>query len=187
MNTRPTKPLAGQRTGLATQPDTRVVGVSRRIWIALAALIFVIGFTGFGMMRANNELDEARAALREARSQAKENSLALKHALAEKEQALADKQHLVKELAAQGNRLAEFSRGEEKAKSKLELSAEQADRQLADLKARLAQAERNVTALTAELEMARDEMENARAEMERLRAALEPYSNRPAPPGVRGQ
>lgn len=159
--------------------DTRVIGVSRRIWTAFAVLIVALTAISFFMLRGQGEIDALRAALQEARSQAKEQALALEHALA-------DKKDLMKELSAQGERIAEFSRGEEKARSALEHAssgAEEVEKRLEKLRARLAKTEaerkrlkEEVAALQTALDGTRAELEKTIIELERLRAVTTPYA-----------
>ena len=186
-------PNARPLSGHAVHQETRVVGVSRRIWAALAVLVILLIYTGTSMIGARSDLETVRAAMQQAQAKARENALALENALELKEQALADKRQLVKELAAQGNRLAEFSRQEEKAKSALahvSSGAEEAEQRISNLQARLAEArgaratlEEEVAALQTALDGTRAELEKARAELKRLRSEAAPYSQ----PGRAGQ
>lgn len=181
--------MAGR--GQAMDAESRV-SVSLRIWAALAILTALLIYTGIGMFQARGELEKTNAALRQAEGKAKEIDLVLKHTLDQKEQALADKQLLMKELSAQGNRLAEFSQGEEKAKSALAVaftSMEAADkriaaltREVADLKKSLAAARKGRSKLKAEVSVLktdlgamRTELENTQTELQQSRAAAEPY------------
>lgn len=195
----PTPAHSGQ-PGQDVDSGTRVIGVSRRIWIAFVVLIALLGYTGVSMFMARSEL-------RELRSYARVTKLKLEHVRAEKDQALADKQQIIKELSEQGNRLAEFSRGEEQAKSALAAAssgAEEAEKLLSDLKARLTKAEKlarsasgaqaelkklkeEVLALQTALDGTRAELEATQAELEKARAAAEPYSSNAQQPGGPGQ
>ncbi len=180
----------GKPTGQAVDPQTRVVGVSRRIWVALVLLGALLVYTGFGMFMARGELDEWRAS-------AKEAELKLEAAIAAQTQAQADKEQVIKELAEQGKRLAEFSRGEEQAKS----GAEEATKRVAELEAQLAKVQKQarsarraqgqvrklkeeVLALQTALDGTRAELEATQVELEKARAAAEPYSTNPQVPGA---
>ncbi|GBE43435.1 hypothetical protein BMS3Bbin10_01512 [bacterium BMS3Bbin10] len=184
-----TPAMAGPDRAMDLEPR---VSVSLLIWAVLAILSGLAIFAGAGMFQARSALDKTSAALARAEGKAKETDLLLKHALDQKEQALADKRQVIKELSAQGNRLAEFSQGEEKAKSALAVAftgTEAAQkriaaltREVADLKKNLAAARGGRSKLTAEisalktdLAAARAELEMTRAELQRSRAAAEPY------------
>ena len=56
----------GGQPGQAVDPQTRVVGVSRRIWVALALLAALLVYTGVGMFMARGELRELQATAKEA-------------------------------------------------------------------------------------------------------------------------
>lgn len=192
-------PGAGKRRGQGVDEVSRVA-LSKRIWAVLGVLTLLLIITGTGLFLARGELADVRWALLQAESRAKDSKLRLKDALN-------DKQLVIKELSAQGNRLAEFSRGEEKAKSALasiSTSAETSEKRLANLKARLAKAQRQLRAerqknaalstikaeavlLTRELDETRATLEQTRVEMERFRALAEPYSVRPQSTGQPGQ
>lgn len=181
--------LAG--SGQAMDGQARV-SISLRIWIALAAMSSLLIYTGSQMFQARGELEKTNAALRQAQSKANEAELVLKHALDQKEQALADKTQIMKELSAQGNRLAEFSQGEEEAKSALAIAnsgSEAAQKQIsalmrnvADLQKSLAvsrtgrsKLKTDVDALKTGLRVLRTQLENAEAELQGARAAAQPY------------
>ena len=168
------------------------VEISARIWAALGILTILLVVTGAGLFMARNELGIVRAALLQAESKAKETDLRLKDALY-------DKQQVIKELATQGNRIAESSIGEEKARSALaEVStdAEATQKHLANLKALLAKSQKQVralrkenaqmstlkaemTVLTGELDETRASLEQTEADLTRLRILAEPYSAGP--------
>lgn len=179
----------GAQAGRMMEADTRIIGVSKRIWAAFAVLVVALVVTSFFLLRGQGEVAALREALREARSEAKEKSLALEHALA-------DKKDLMKELSTQTERLAEYSRGEEKARSQLEqvsTGAEKAEKQIEKLRARLAKTEKalasereerkrleeEVLALQTALDGTRAELETAKAELERLRTTTTPYAPEP--------
>lgn len=192
-------PGAGKRRGQGIDEVSRVA-LSKRIWAVLGVLTLLLIITGTGLFLARGELADVRWALLQAESRAKESELRLKDARD-------DKQQVFKELSAQGNRLAEFSRSEEKAKSALasiSTSTETSEKRLADLKARLAKAQRQLRAerqkndalstikaeavlLTRELDETRATLEQTRMDMERFRALAEPYSVRPQSTGQPGQ
>lgn len=168
------------------------VSLSLLIWVILAILSGLLIITGFGMFQARGALEKTSAALMRAEGKAKETELALKHALDQKKQALADKRQVILELSKQGNRLAEFSQGAEKAKSALAVAftgSEAAEkriaeltREVADLKKSLAAARggRNklkaeISALKTDLGILRMQLDNTEAELQRSRAAAEPY------------
>ena len=173
--------------GQGVDPRTRVVGVSRRIWVAFVLLGGLLVYTGFGMFTSRSEL-------RELQTRATEAELKLEAAVAANKQAQADKEQVIKELAEQGKRLAEFSRGEEQAKSALAAAssgAEEAEKELAKLKAQLSKAQKQarsgrraqaqlkklkeeVLALQTALDGTRAELEAVQFELEKVRA--EPYS-----------
>ncbi len=181
--------VAGPERAVDMEPR---VSLSLLIWVVLAILSGLLIFTGLGMFQARGELEKTNAALRQVESRANETDLLLKHALAQKEQALADKRQVIKELSAQGNRLAEFSQGEEKAKSALAVAftgTEAAQkriaamtREVADLKKNLAAARKGqsqlkaeFSALKADLAATRAQLANTQAELQRARIAAEPY------------
>ena len=181
--------MAGPGQAIVVEPR---VSVSLLIWAVLAILSGLAIFAGAGMFQARSALDKTSAALARAEGKAKETDLLLKHALAQKEQALADKRQVIKELSAQGNRLAEFSQGEEKAKSALAVAftgTEAAQkriaaltREVADLKKSLTAARKGrsdlsaeISALKTDLEILRAELENTQGELQRAKAAAEPY------------
>ncbi|MHA1164901.1 MAG: hypothetical protein ACTSP0_04875 [Alphaproteobacteria bacterium] len=181
--------------------------LSKRIWVILTVLAGLLIYTGIGMITAQGQLDGVTSALQRAETRAKETGLKLIDALADKEQALADKQEILREISAQGQRIAESTQGEEKARAALaavssgaetaEKNIAARDREIADLKARLARSRTalrkadgarsklmaEVAALKAELRFARTTQENTLAELERLRAAAEPYSPTANPAG----
>lgn len=196
MKTRPTTsseiPGAGQGIGQGRDvgmDEVSRVAISTRIWAAFGVLTLLLVVTGVGLFMTRGELAGVSSALRQAESRAKESAMRLNDALE-------DKQQVIKELSAQGNRLAEFSRGEEKAISALtavSTGAEATQKRLGELKARLAKSQRQVRALrrenaalgtvkaelvvlTGELEETRARLEQTRAEMERYRALAEPYN-----------
>jgi uncharacterized coiled-coil protein SlyX len=181
-------PGTGRRGGSIVEPDSRIVGVSKRIWFLFAVLVLMLAGTGFLYFRAQGALDATRAALGEARAKTKELEIVLSHAVEAKEQATADKELLVKELRVQGSELAEYSRGEEKARSEAAQAStgiEAAEKRSSSLEAKLAEAEKDITALTAELEVTRAELKQAREQLEHLRATSAPYATPPQEPSSR--
>lgn len=179
-------PGAGE--GLMVEPEVRVVGVSRRIWSILVVLLLLVVGLAFVYFRAHTELDRSRIALDQALEQAKLAEIALKHETDAKEQAIADREQLVKELSAQGDKLVEFSRGEEQAKSQAvqaSTGVQAAEKRISTLKAKLKSAEKQITGLTAELEVLRTELDQARADVEIWRARAEPYGPSGPPDGQR--
>lgn len=163
-----------------TGADVQVIGVSRRIWALLTVLALVACGVAFAFFRAQGALDAARTALSQAQAEIAELRLSLKHATDAREDAMADKELLVKELAAQGEKLAEFSRGEEQAKSQAERASsgvQSAREEINTLKSRLEQAQQNITALTAELEITRTELQGALEEIARLQREAAPYTD----------
>ncbi len=182
------KPAAGQRIGA----DAYRASLSKRVWAGLAVLTGLLIFAGVGLIQARGELASAMTALRQTQAKAGETEVLLKSALA-------DKQDIMKELAVQGTLIAQSSRDEEKARSELAAlssGAETADKravalaaEVADLKARVAQAAKakavaesalgkirsEVTTLRAALAGTRVRLENSQAEVNRLRAKAEPY------------
>ena len=113
---------------------------------------------------------------------------------------MADKQEILREISAQGQRIAESTQGEEKARAALaavstgaqtaEKNIAARDREIADLKKRLTRTRNklrkaegalnnlkteNATVKT-ELRYMRTTQESAVAELERLKAEAEPYS-----------
>lgn len=169
-------------------PGERVVGISRRIWTVLAFLLLIAAAAAFAFFRTQGALDTTRAALKEAQTNLNAAQIALRHANEAKTQAIADREQLVKELSAQGDKLAEFSRGEEKAKTQAAQAStgiEAVRRQNKELKKKLAATEKDITALTAELEVTRAALEQARADVELWRSRAEPYgSSTPSTPGT---
>ena len=194
MKTRPaTSGMPGARQGRGRGigqgiDDVSRVAISNRIWVALGVLAMLFIFAGVGLFMARGELAGVKSALRQAEGRAKESELRLKDALD-------DKQQVIRELAAQGNRLAEFSREEEKARSALTAvssDAEATQKLLADLKSRIAKSQRQVQALRkenaelatvkaemavlkGELNKARARLEQAETELQRLQSDAEPY------------
>ena len=181
--------MEGRGKALDAEPR---VSLSLLIWVILAILSALAIFAGLGLFQARSQLAKTSAALVKAESRAKEADLLLKHALDQKELALADKRQMIKELSAQGNRLAKFSQGEEKAKSALAVAftgTEAAQkriaalkREVADLKKSLAAARggRNklnteISALKTSLGILRTQLENTQGELQRAKAAAEPY------------
>src|SRR5680860_814963 len=108
----------GTDGGAMIGPEVRVIGVSRRIWIILGVMALLVVGLALAYFRAQGALDTTSETLKTAIESAKMAEIALKHETEAKEQAIADREQLVKELSAQGDRLAEFSRGEEQAKTK---------------------------------------------------------------------
>lgn len=165
------------------------VAVSTRIWSLLLVLFLLLAVTAVSLFMSRDELVNLRSSLQQAESKARESDLRLKDALD-------DKQQVIKELAAQGNRLAEFSRGEEKAKSALTAAstgAEENEKAVVGLKARLAKTRKQLrvlrkenaalstikaemSVLTSELDEMRTKLEQSEAEVSRLRVLAEPYS-----------
>lgn len=175
-----------QGAGPMLEPEVRVVGISRRIWAILAIMGLLAVAFAFAYFRTQGALDSARAALKEAQEKVKVTEIALDLANDAKEQAIADREQLVKELAAQGDKLAEFSRGEEQAKSEAVQASsgvEAAQRRIASLRSKLKAAEKANTALKAELEVLRAELEQARADVELWRERAEPYGQSTPPTG----
>ncbi len=181
-------PGAGQGRGQGLNEVSRVA-ISARIWAALGILIILLMFTGVGMFMARGELENVRSALQQAEARVKQSDLRLKDAMD-------DKQQVIKELGAQGNRIARSTLGEEQARSALaavSTDAQASQKRLADLKAHLAKAQRQlralrkenatlstlqeeVAALTGELYETRATLEQTQRELERMRALAEPYS-----------
>jgi chromosome segregation ATPase len=144
------------------------------------------------MFMAWGELESVRSALRQAETRVNEAELRLKDALD-------DKQQVIREISAQGNRIAESALGEEKARSALTAvssDAKAVEKRLGALKARLAKSQKQLRALrkenaalstvkaelavlTGELDETRAMLEQTQAEMERYRALAEPYGARP--------
>lgn len=167
--------------------------ISLRVWIALAALVGLLLVTAGGLLQARSQLGQVRAALLQAETRAEDAELTAKNALA-------DKQQVIKELAAQGHRIAESSLGEEKARSALADATERAEAaekraealagEVKSLKARLATGgggdalRGEVAALKAELGDARAQLVSMQLELDRLRA--QPYGSGPRPPGGPG-
>ncbi len=180
----------GTTGAAALAPEVRVVGISRRIWVLLIILTLLFAAAAFAYVRTQGALDTTRTALERALEKTRESEIALRHAIEAKEQAIADKEQLVKELSAQGDKLAEFSRGEEKAKSEAAQAfsgAEAAKKRIAGLKARLTAAEAEITALTAELAVMRTALEKANADVELWRSRAEPYGQTTSPDGQTAQ
>jgi len=184
-------PGPGKRRGQGIDEVSRVA-LSKRIWAVLGGLTFLLIITGAGMFMAWGELESLRSALRQAETRVNEAELRLKDALV-------DKQQVIREISAQGNRIAESALGEEKARTALSAvssDAKAAEKRLGALKARLAKSQKQIRALrkenaalstvkaelavlTGELDETRARLEQTRAEMERFRALAEPYSARP--------
>lgn len=160
--------------------DVRVVGVSRRIWVLFGVLVLLASGVAFAFFRSQGALDSTSTALRQARNELAELRISLKHANEATENAMADKELLVKELAAQGEKLAEISLGEEQAKTEAERASsgvKSARQQVKALSSRLEQAQRDVTALQAELEVTRTELRQALEEIVRLKREAAPYTD----------
>ena len=180
--------------------DDSQAALSKRIWVLLIVMAGLLIYASYGMITARGQLEGVTSALQKSQTRAKENELKLRDALAGKEQALADKQEILKEISAQGQRIAQSTQGEEKARAALaavSTGAETAekniaarDREIADLKARLKRTRNamrkiegsliklktEIATLKTELKFARTTQESALAELERLRVAAEPYS-----------
>lgn len=186
--------MRGARPASNPERNTEVdevtrVAVSTRIWSLLLVLFLLLAVTAVSLFMSRDELVNLRSSLQQAESKARESDLRLKDALD-------DKQQVIKELAAQGNRLAEFSRGEEKAKSALTAAstgAEENEKAVVGLKARLAKTRKQLrvlrkenaalstikaemSVLTSELDEMRTKLEQSEAEVSRLRVLAEPYS-----------
>lgn len=171
---------SGANVSGGADTDLRVVGVSRRIWALFGVLVLLACGVAFAFFRAQGALDSSRDALKQARDELAELRVTLKHANEAKENAMADKELLVKELSAQGDKLAEFSRGEEQAKTEAERASsgvKSAKQQVKTLTARLEQAQRDVTALQAELEVTRTELRQALDQIARLKREAAPYTD----------
>ena len=169
--------------------------VSFRIWTVLAAMAGLLLLAGGGLLQARSELGEVRAALQQAEARAEDAELTA-------ENALADKQQVIKELAAQGDRIAQSSVGEEKARTALAAVTERAEKaekrakalaaEVKTLKGRLAKARGadalrgEVASLKAELGDARAQLVSMQLELDRLRAQAQPYPAPPGPPGPPG-
>jgi len=206
MRAKSTRSPAPPETGRGTNEDTRAA-LSKRIWVILSVLTGLLIYTGIGMVTARGQLDDVTSALQQAEARAKETGLKLTDALADKDQALADKQEILKEISAQGQRIAASSQAEEKARAALatasfgaqtaEKNIAARDREIADLKTRLSQARtasRKAASLKAEvktlkeaLREARSVQDNTMAEVERLRAVAEPYSQTANPAARQSQ
>lgn len=172
----------------ATDVEAYQVAVSTRIWVLLGLLGILLVIAAGGWLWAQNRLADAQTALREAQESVAKTELLL-------ENALADKDHLIKELAAQGAIIAQSSRGEEKARVELEAAAseaQQAGQQVGALKAEIGRLKKRLTelrreggdasrlraeleTLTAANQELRARLESALSEIERLTAA-QPYS-----------
>lgn len=175
---------SGTAGGPMIEPEVRVVGVSRRIWVVLAVMALLVVALAFAYFRAQGALDRARLALNQSLEQSKLVEISLKLETQAKEQAIADREQLVKELSAQGDKLAEFSRGEEQAKSKAvqaSTGVQAAEKRISTLKSKLKSAEKEITVLTAELEVLRTELDRARADVEIWRSRAEPYGQSGTP------
>ncbi len=195
MKSRPATASAQHGAGHGLDEVSRVA-ISYRVWAALGVLTLLLGITSVGLLMARSELGGVKTALQQAETSAKESQLRLRDALD-------DKQQVIKELSAQGNRLAEFSRDEEKARSALTVvstGAEATQKHVADLKARLAKSRAQVRALrkenaslgtvkaemavlTGELDEMRTRLEQSEAKLNQLRSAAEPYSAAPRQSG----
>lgn len=174
--------------------------LSKRIWAILIVMIGLLIFTGISMITAKSQLEGITSALQHAQTKAKDSELKLMDALADKEQAMADKQEILREISAQGQRIAESTQGEEKAKAALAVVSSGAqtaekniavrDREIADLKGRLTRTHNKlrkaegalnnlrteIATVKTELRFMRTTQESAVAELERLKAEAEPYS-----------
>ncbi len=210
MRKKSTRGPAMPETGRGMDEGARAV-VSKWIWAVLAVLAGLQIYAGIGMYTARGQVESITAALQRAENRVKITGIKLSDALADKEQALADKQEILSEISAQGQRIAESSQGEEKARAALaavSYGAETAEKtiaaqnsELADLKTRLARAhsamrkadgnakrlKTQITALKSQLDDARAKQENTVGELERLRAAAEPYSTSANPAERRPQ
>jgi cell shape-determining protein MreC len=199
MRVKSTRSPAPPETGRGTNEDTRAA-LSKRIWVILSVLTGLLIYTGIGMVTARGQLDDVTSALQQAEARAKETGLKLTDALA-------DKQEILKEISAQGQRIAASSQAEEKARAALatasfgaqtaEKNIAARNREIADLKTRLSQARtasRKAASLKAEvktlkeaLREARSVQDNTMAEVERLRAVAEPYSQTANPAARQSQ
>jgi len=174
--------------------------LSKRIWAILIVMTGLLVFTGISMITAKGRLEGITSALQRAQTKAKDSEMKLIDALADKEQAMADKQEILREVSAQGQRIAESTQGEEKARAALaavstgaqtaEKNIAARDREIADLKQRLIRTRNKlrksegalnnlrteIATVKTELRFLRTTQESAMAELKRLKAEAEPYS-----------
>lgn len=165
--------------------EESVARISKRIWVIFAILIGLQIYTAIGMISARSQLESVMTALQQAETRVKQTDLKLADALVDKEQEQADRKAMLNEISAQGQIIEKSSKGEEKA----EKQSAARDREIADLKARLARTRNargkadvrvsklmaEVAALKTEAGFARSREENIVAELERLKAIAEPY------------
>lgn len=154
------------------------VSVSRRVWVGFAFLAALVLLACAGMVLARGELAGVREALKRAEARAAEADRKLR-------EALADKQHLMSELAVQGS-LAEKSMQGEERRAAAEKRAAALTAEVKELKGQLERArkgEGDADKLRTELEAVKSELgvtlvklAEAQAELQRLRASREPYS-----------
>ena len=171
-------PDPGQGVGEGVNEVSRVA-ISTRVWAVLGILTILLVSTGVGLIKARGKIKDLRSALQQAQFKAEEAEVQIKNALA-------DKNLMIKELSAQGNRLTEFSLSEEQARSELtsvSTGVETSEKRLADLKSRLAKSQRRLRALRRKnaalarvLNETRAKQKKTQTEMERYRALAEPYN-----------
>lgn len=155
------------------------VAISTRVWAVLGILTILLVATGVGLIKVRGKNRDLRSALQQAQFKVEEAEVQI-------ENALADKNLMIKELSAQGDRLTEFSLSEEQARSELTsvtTGVETSEKRLAELKSRLAKSQRRLRALrrknavlTRILNETRARQKKTQTEMERYRALAEPYN-----------
>jgi len=171
-------PEPGQGVGEGVNKVSRVA-ISTRVWAVLGILTILLVATGVGLIKARGKIKNLKSALQLAQFRVEETDVQIKNALA-------DKNLMIKELSAQGDRLTEFSLSEEQARSELTsvtTGVETSEMRLTDLKSRLAKSQRRLRALrrknavlTRVLNETRARQKKTQTEMERYRALAEPYN-----------
>lgn len=179
----------GNRTG--REVEVYRVSVSRRVWVAFAILSVIVLLASIGMVMARGELSGVKVALQRAEARAAEADRKL-------QDALADKQTLMSELAVQGTLAEKSVQGEEKRAAAEKRSAALAA-EVKELKGQLAQVRKGegasdklrteLEAVKAELGVTLVKLAEAQAELQRMRGVNQPFNNSQPfnnpPPGER--
>lgn len=158
------------------------VSVSKRVWVAFGILAVLVLAATVGMVLARGELSGVRDALRKAETRAGEAERKL-------QDALADKQVMMRELAVQGTLVEKSGQSEEK-RAAAEKRAASLVSEVETLKAQLAKAKKSegdsdklrteLEAVKSELGVTLVKLAEAQAELQRLRStSTQPYSQQP--------
>ena len=164
-------PEPGQGVGEGANEVPRVA-ISVRVWAVLGILTILLVGTGVGLIKDRGKIKDLKSALQQTQFRVEEADVRIKNALA-------DKNLMIKELSAQGDRLTEFSLSEEQARSELtsvSTGVETSEKRLAKSQRRLRALRRKNAVLTRVLNETRAKQKKTQTEMERYRALAEPYN-----------